>query len=173
MLRRALLANPSKIKTSCVDPSSTFHLATMSDSTIGQHRRRSSVKGGNPKDLSVTEPGRREQKSSSSRPSRLSRERRSHEVHCDANDEMESDFSTSDDVELKDINSDYDHRDEDDEETGLTRRERRRNRRRKRRNSRLDVRIVKESKMATVESSLTDQSILKRSLTNVSLIGCW
>ena len=145
----------------------------MGDPTIGQHRRRSSVKGGYPKDLSIREPGRKGQKSSSSRPGRFSRERRSHEVHLGANDEVDSDFSTSDDVELKDIESDYDHHDEDDEETGLTQRERRRNRRIKRHNGRLDARIVKKSKMATVESSLTDQSVLRRSLTNVSLIGCW
>ena len=60
-----------------------------------------------------------------------------------------------------------------DEETGLTAKERRRRRRRKRRNTRMDERIIGDLKVTKEEEREADQSVLKRSIINVILIGMW
>ncbi|KAH7118928.1 triose-phosphate transporter family-domain-containing protein [Dendryphion nanum] len=89
----------------------------------------------------------------------------------DHSDSDSSEKTDSDDHELDDMSS----RDglEDDEETGLTGRDRRRRRRRKRRNTRLDQRIVEERRFTKEEEKLADQNLLHSMLINVVLIGLW
>ncbi len=95
-----------------------------------------------------------------------------HDSDAGANSDFSSSRSTSDDVEMKDMLSDDGL--DDDEETGLTRGDRRRRRRRKRQNGRLDARVVKEPKTTkAIKLNSADQSVLRRSVVNVSLIGCW
>ncbi|KAK4190494.1 triose-phosphate transporter family-domain-containing protein [Podospora australis] len=60
----------------------------------------------------------------------------------------------------------------DDEETGLTAKDRRRKRRKRNRNQRLDQRIVRE-KISQEEKKEADRNVLKTLLINVSLIGLW
>lgn len=83
-----------------------------------------------------------------------------------------SDFtpSTSDDVELSQM-----HGDElsmDDEETGLTKRDRRQKRRRKMKDTSLDERILGPSKVE-MGQSLADKSVLRASIINILLIASW
>jgi solute carrier family 35 protein C2 len=78
--------------------------------------------------------------------------------------------SESDDLELDDMSGDGL---EDDEETGLTGRDRRRRRRRKRKNTLLDQRIVPEVKLTKEEEKLADQNMLRSMLINAVLIGLW
>jgi solute carrier family 35 protein C2 len=81
-----------------------------------------------------------------------------------------SEKTESDDLELDDMSGDGL---EDDEETGLTGRDRRRRRRRKRRNTLLDQRIVPEVKLTKEEEKLADQNMLHTMLINAALIGLW
>lgn len=81
-----------------------------------------------------------------------------------------SEKTDSDDLELDDMSGDGL---EDDEETGLTGRDRRRRRRRKRRNTLLDQRIVPEVKLTKEEEKLADQNMLHSMLINAVLIGLW
>jgi solute carrier family 35 protein C2 len=60
----------------------------------------------------------------------------------------------------------------DDEETGLTRKERRRKKQKKKRNTRLDQRIIRE-KITAEDKKAADQDIMKKLLLNASLIGLW
>lgn len=62
---------------------------------------------------------------------------------------------------------------EDDEETGLTKRDRRRRRRRKRRNTLLDQRIIPDDAYTKEEKKLADQTLLKSMLVNGALICLW
>lgn len=62
---------------------------------------------------------------------------------------------------------------DDDEETGLTKRDRRRRRRRKRRNTLLDQRIVPEGTYTKEEKKLADQSIIRSMLVNAVFIVLW
>ena len=62
---------------------------------------------------------------------------------------------------------------EDDEETGLTGRDRRRRRRRKRRNTRLDERVAADVRITKGEEKLAAQSLMKSMLINALLIGLW
>ena len=62
---------------------------------------------------------------------------------------------------------------DDDEETGLTKRDRRRRRRRRRRNTLLDQRIVPEDTYTKEEKKLADQSLIKSMMINACLIGLW
>lgn len=83
-----------------------------------------------------------------------------------------SDFTpyTSDDVELSQM-----HGDEvsmDDEETGLTKRDRRQKRRRKMKDTSLDERILGPSKVEKGQS-LADKSVLRASIINILLIASW
>jgi solute carrier family 35 protein C2 len=79
--------------------------------------------------------------------------------------------SDSTDLELDDMSGDGL---EDDEETGLTKRDRRRRRRRKRRNTLLDQRIVPTVDTYTKEEKkLADQNLLRSMTINGVLIGLW
>ncbi|KAK3362157.1 triose-phosphate transporter family-domain-containing protein [Lasiosphaeria ovina] len=60
----------------------------------------------------------------------------------------------------------------DDEETGLTRKDRQRKRRRRSRNRLLDQRIVRE-KALPQDKKEADRSVMKKLLVNASLIGLW
>lgn len=88
--------------------------------------------------------------------------------------DMESEFSscsTSDDVELGEVLSEDGL--EDDEEMGLRKGDRRRRRMRKKRDSRLDVRVGGDVKMASIQQSLADRAVWRKSLINGLLIGLW
>lgn len=78
--------------------------------------------------------------------------------------------SMSEDVELDDMSSDDGL---DGEETGLTKEDRRRRRRRKRRHTRMNERIAGDAMAGREGKSLTDQSVLRRSLINALLIALW
>lgn len=79
--------------------------------------------------------------------------------------------SDSTDFELDDMSADGL---EDDEETGLTKRDRRRRRRRKRRNTLLDQRIVPgENNYTKEEKKLADQNLLRSMTMNGVLIALW
>jgi solute carrier family 35 protein C2 len=83
----------------------------------------------------------------------------------------DSERTESTDLELDDMRSDDGL--EDDEETGLTGRDRRRRRRRKRRNTHLDQRIVEDVKYSKEEEKLADANLLHDMLINAVLIGLW
>jgi solute carrier family 35 protein C2 len=78
--------------------------------------------------------------------------------------------SDSEDLELDNMSTDGL---EDDEETGLTKRDRRRRRRRKRRNTLLDQRIVPGDTYTKEEKKIADQHLIKSMLVNGVLIGLW
>ncbi|KAF2135040.1 TPT-domain-containing protein [Dothidotthia symphoricarpi CBS 119687] len=78
--------------------------------------------------------------------------------------------SDSTDFELGDMSGDGL---EDDEETGLTQRDRRRRRRRKRRNTLLDQRIVPEITYTKEEKKMADQNLMRSMMVNGVLIGLW
>lgn len=60
----------------------------------------------------------------------------------------------------------------DDEETGLTKKERERKKAKKRRNTRLDQRVARE-KLTDEERHLADVNVVKRLAINMCLIGLW
>ncbi|KAF2822758.1 TPT-domain-containing protein [Ophiobolus disseminans] len=79
-------------------------------------------------------------------------------------------LSDSTDLELDDMSADGL---DDDEETGLTKRDRRRRRRRKRRNTLLDQRIVPTDTYTKEEKKLADQNLIRSMLINGVLIAMW
>lgn len=78
--------------------------------------------------------------------------------------------SDSTDFELDDMSADGL---EDDEETGLTKRDRRRRRKKKRRNTLLDQRIVPTDTYTKEEKKQADQDLYRDMLINAVLIGLW
>ncbi|KAH7410180.1 triose-phosphate transporter family-domain-containing protein [Phaeosphaeria sp. MPI-PUGE-AT-0046c] len=129
-------------------------------------RRRSSSLAG------ASAPAKKDTKKHSRRPS-------AHGIAEEGEDEYSSDAehshsdspSDSTDFELDDMSADGL---EDDEETGLTKRDRRRRRRRKRRNTLLDQRIVPTADTYTKEEKkLADQNLIRSMLINAVLIGLW
>lgn len=89
----------------------------------------------------------------------------------DGNSSDFSSRSTSDDVELYRVNS----KDglTDDEEAGLTKKDRQRRRRRRRKNTLMDQRVVTNIKASKQDRSLADMSVLRASLINALLIASW
>lgn len=79
-------------------------------------------------------------------------------------------LSTSDNLELDDM-SDEDL--QDDEETGLTAKERKKKKGRRRRNTLLDQRVVSSQRMTAEEKKAADQSVFRSGLLNGILVGCW
>lgn len=79
--------------------------------------------------------------------------------------------STSDNVELDAISDDEGL--QDDEETGLTGKDKQRRKKRRRRNTLLDQRIAGDGHVTTEEKKEADKSVVKSILINVSLIGLW
>ena len=115
-----------------------------------------------------------------SRKDRKKQRRRSgHDILEEGDDYSESDGDHSDgsdktestDLELDEMRSSDGL--EDDEETGLTGRDRRRRRRRKRRNTRLDQRIVEDVTYTKEERKLANQTMMHDILINGVLIGLW
>ncbi|MCJ1261497.1 Triose-phosphate Transporter [Lobaria immixta] len=91
-----------------------------------------------------------------------------------SDEEYVSDFSsrsTSDDVELQHIASEDGLT--DDEETGLTRKDKRNRRRRKKKNTLLDQRIVGTGKTSRQDGNSADKNVLRASLINALLIASW
>ena len=85
-----------------------------------------------------------------------------------------SDFSsrsTSEDVELHHMASEDGLT--DDEETGLTKKDKRNRKRRRRKNTLLDQRIIGNSKSSKKDAKLADKNVLRASLINALLIGSW
>ena len=86
-------------------------------------------------------------------------------------DEGRPDLSTEEPVELDDMVSESGL--SDDEETGLTSKERHERRRRKKRRTQLDARIADDIKVTKEEGKLADMNVLKRLLVNTILLGSW
>jgi len=82
----------------------------------------------------------------------------------------DDDRSTSEDVELNDLSDDGL---QDDEETGLTGKDKSKRKRRRRRNTLLDQRIAADVKITAEEKKEADQNVVKKSLINGLLIGLW
>jgi solute carrier family 35 protein C2 len=78
---------------------------------------------------------------------------------------------TSDDVELGAISDDEGL--QDDEETGLTGKDKQRRKKRRRRNTLLDQRIGGDGRATADEKKEANKSVIKSILINVSLIGLW
>jgi len=79
-------------------------------------------------------------------------------------------LSISDDLEMEDMSDDGL---QDDEETGLTGKDKNRRRRRRRRNTLLDQRISGEIQITAEEKRLADQNVIKKGLINGLLILLW
>lgn len=82
--------------------------------------------------------------------------------------EQDDGFSAGDDLDLSE-----DDALQDDEETGLTGKDKSKRKRRKRRNTLLDQRIVGDSNITAEEKKKADQNVLKKGLINGVLIGLW
>jgi solute carrier family 35, member C2 len=78
--------------------------------------------------------------------------------------------STSEEVELDDLSDDGL---QDDEETGLTGKDKGRRKHKRRRNTQLDQRVVGDIKITDEEKKEADQNVFKKSLVNGILIGLW
>lgn len=78
--------------------------------------------------------------------------------------------STSEDVELDELTDDGL---QDDEETGLTGRDKGKRKRKRRRNTLLDQRIAADLKITDEEKKEADQNVVKKGLINGLLIGLW
>lgn len=79
--------------------------------------------------------------------------------------------STNDDVALGAMSDEEGL--QDDEETGLTGKDKQRQKRRRRRNTLLDQRIASDSRVTAEEKKEADKGVVKSILINVSLIGLW
>lgn len=105
--------------------------------------------------------------------------RRSDHIAEEGEDKPSSDDATHSDSDSPSDSTDFELGDmsgdglEDDEETGLTQRDRRRRRRRKRRNTLLDQRIVPEVTYTKEEKKLADLSLMRSMMVNGALICLW
>jgi solute carrier family 35 protein C2 len=86
-------------------------------------------------------------------------------------DGADEDLSTSDDVHLGTLSDDEGL--QDDEETGLTGKDKKRRRGSRRRNTLLDQRVAGEVKITAEERREADQSVVRSSLINMLLIALW
>ena len=136
---------------------------TMTDELTAARRRSSSLAGATlpPTKTDLKKHRRR-------RSDHIPEEGEEHSSDADHSDSESR--SDSDDLELDDMSNDGL---EDDEETGLTKRDRRRRRRRKRRNTLLDQRIVPDDTYTKEEKKLADQNLMRSMLVNGVLIGLW
>jgi len=80
-------------------------------------------------------------------------------------------LSTSEDVELEDLSEEDGM--QDDEETGLTGKDKGKRKRKRRRNTLMDQRIAGEIKITAEEKKEADQNVLKKGFINALLIGLW
>jgi len=83
----------------------------------------------------------------------------------------EDDKSTSEDLELDDMSEEEGL--QDDEETGLTGKDKRRRKRKRRRNTLMDQRIAAATTITSEEKKQADQNVLRNLVINGSLIGLW
>jgi solute carrier family 35 protein C2 len=116
--------------------------------------------------LDGTAPGSSRDKSSRSPPMGQSRIPEDPKLERASDD----DLSTSEDVELDELSDDGL---QDDEETGLTKKDKSKRKRRRRRNTLLDQRIAADVQITAEEKREADQNVVKRSLINGLLIGLW
>jgi solute carrier family 35, member C2 len=116
--------------------------------------------------LDGTAPGSSRDKSSRSPPIGQSRIPEDPKLERASDD----DLSTSEDVELDELSDDGL---QDDEETGLTKKDKSKRKRRRRRNTLLDQRIAADVQITAEEKREADQNVVKRSLINGLLIGLW
>ncbi|CAO2654151.1 Nn.00g108840.m01.CDS01 [Neocucurbitaria sp. VM-36] len=137
-------------------------IPTMTDEQTAARRRSSSLAG------ATLPPKKDTQKHSRRRSEHIAEEGEPFASDAERSDSESRSDST--DFELDDMSADGL---EDDEETGLTKRDRRRRRRRKRRNTLLDQRIVPEDTYTKEEKKLADQNLIKSMLVNGLLIGLW
>ncbi|RDW85243.1 hypothetical protein BP6252_02833 [Coleophoma cylindrospora] len=79
--------------------------------------------------------------------------------------------STSEDLELDDLSEEDGL--QDDEETGLTTKDKSKRRRRRRRNTLLDQRVARDVKVTAEEKKAADLTVLKNGIINGFLIGLW
>jgi solute carrier family 35, member C2 len=123
----------------------------------GHRRRRSSLLNG-----STTRAGRSRAQGSRSQ----SRDPNSGNIPEENNDplDLDSEDSAFDSLSDEDLH--------DDEETGLTKKERSKRNLKKKRNTRLDQRVVRET-ITEEERKEADQNVMRRSLVNLTLIGLW
>lgn len=84
---------------------------------------------------------------------------------------LHSDDSTSEDVELDDLSEEEGL--QDDEETGLTGKDKKRRKRKRRRNTLMDHRVAADVTITADEKKEADQTVLKNLLINGTLIGLW
>jgi solute carrier family 35 protein C2 len=145
------------------------HVPTIMDNeqaALNHARRRSSSLAG-----ASVPPKTDPQKHRRQRSDHIAEEGEEEEHVSDAERSDSESRSDSTDFELDDMSGDGL---EDDEETGLTKRDRRRRRRRKRRNTLLDQRIVPTADTYTKEEKkLADQNLMRSMLINGALIGLW
>ncbi|KAG0650822.1 putative transporter [Hyphodiscus hymeniophilus] len=83
----------------------------------------------------------------------------------------DDDRSTSEDMELGDMSEEEGL--QDDEETGLTGKDKKRRKRKRRRNTLIDQRLVAEPTITAEEKKAADVNVVKSSLINGFLIGLW
>jgi solute carrier family 35 protein C2 len=83
----------------------------------------------------------------------------------------EDELSTSEDVELEDLSEEDGL--QDDEETGLTGKDKGKRKRKRRRNALMDQRIAGDVKITAEEKKEADHNVLKKGLINALLIGLW
>jgi hypothetical protein len=134
----------------------------MDPESSGHRRRRSSLMN----NLDGAASGNSRRKSSRSPP--VGQRRISEDLKLDGADD--DDMSTSEDVELDELSDDGL---QDDEETGLTGKDKNKRKRRRRRNTLLDQRIAADVTITAEEKREADQNVVKKSLINGLLIGLW
>lgn len=137
----------------------------MGDKPVASHARRRSTSL-----VGASGPSNTDKKDSKRHARRRSDGILEEEGASDSDRSDSTDRTESEDLELDDMSADGL---EDDEETGLTARDRRRRRRRKRRNTLLDQRIVPESKLTKEEEKAANQTVIRSMAINAVLIGLW
>ena len=135
---------------------------TMTDEQTAARRRSSSLAG------AIVPPKKTPRKHRARRSDHIAEEGADRLPQDDRSDSESHSDST--DFELDDMSADGL---DDDEETGLTKRDRRRRRRRRRRNTLLDQRIVPEDTYSKEEKKQADQSLIQSMAINAVLIGLW
>jgi solute carrier family 35 protein C2 len=134
----------------------------MDPESSGHRRRRSSLMS----NLDGAAPGNSRDKSSRSPPVGQGRIPEDPKLERADDDDM----STSEDVELDELSDDGL---QDDEETGLTGKDKGKRKRKRRRNTLLDQRIAADVAITAEEKREADQNVVKKSLINGLLIGLW
>ncbi|KAH8602827.1 triose-phosphate transporter family-domain-containing protein [Bisporella sp. PMI_857] len=130
----------------------------------GHRRRRSSLMNSIATDTQTPDRRRSKTRSPSKGPS-------SGIIQEEPKHRDDDDTSISDDLELNDLSEEEGL--QDDEETGLTGKDRGKRKGRKRRNTLLDQRIVGDSQITAEEKKEADQNVIRKALVNGLLICLW